>query len=82
MTDRSAPGGTDDWTAVQMARRAAEAHTAAAQAIEDWIGRVGAVPTAGDVAEYGALVAREEATHAARRDAFAAVGLTADSIER
>jgi hypothetical protein len=73
---------TDDWLALQAARQAAEAHTAAARAIETWIGRVGAIPTAGEVAEYGALVAREEATHAERRDAFAVLGLTAESVER
>jgi hypothetical protein len=50
--------------------------------MESWIGQVGAVLSAGEVAEYGALVAREEATHAERRDAFAALGLTDESVER
>jgi hypothetical protein len=63
------------------ARRAAHAVVKAATDLSDFLERTSAVPDPARLAEYAALLAREEATRAERADACAAVGLAADSIE-
>lgn len=64
----------------ETARRVAAAHTSAARDVEAFLRRVPAVPSPSDVAEYAALLAREEAFRADRDDLAAAIGLAATSI--
>ncbi|GAB3808176.1 hypothetical protein [Micromonospora zhanjiangensis] len=77
MTDLYQPDGDERDTA----RRAAEAHTAASRDVEVFLRRLPAVPTAGDVAEYAALVAREEVLRAQRQAAVRTAGLDVPSVE-
>ncbi|MGI5215210.1 hypothetical protein [Plantactinospora sp. CA-290183] len=61
-------------------RRVAAAHTAASRDVEAFLRRVPALPNAEDVAEYAALLAREEAVRTQRTDAAEAAGLRVPSI--
>ena len=76
MTDANQP--EDDR---EIARRVAAAHTAASRDVETFLRRVPALPTPADVAEYTALVAREETVRAERQAAVEAAGLAAPSVE-
>ncbi|MGW4460636.1 hypothetical protein [Micromonospora sp. NPDC004704] len=62
------------------ARRIAAAHTAASRDVEAFLRRAPDLPTPADVAEYAALLAREEALREERRDAAESAGLGAPSI--
>ncbi|MFD1321832.1 hypothetical protein [Micromonospora sonneratiae] len=62
------------------ARRIAAAHTSVSRDVEDFLGRLPAVPTPADIAEYAALVAREELVRAERQAAAAAAGLEIQSV--
>jgi hypothetical protein len=64
----------------ETARRIAAAHTAASRDVEAFLRRVPELPTFADVAEYAALLAREEAFRDERQDAAEAAGLGAPSI--
>jgi hypothetical protein len=77
MTDLYQPEGDDRETA----RRAAAAHTAASHDVEVFLRRAPAVPAPGDVAEYAALVAREEVLRAQRHAAVETAGLSVPSVE-
>jgi hypothetical protein len=77
MTQRPPSDAADRPRAV----RAAEAHTAASADLEEFLRRVPAVSDPADVAEYAALLGREEAIRAERDDAVSAIGLEAPSIE-
>lgn len=66
---------------VWVARRAATAYASVVRDTEMFAVRLGDEPSTQDLAEYAALIAREEAHRAARRDAFATLGLTVDSVE-
>ena len=66
----------------ESARRAAAAHTAASRDVEAFLRRVPAVPGPAELAEYAALLAREEAARADRDDLVDAAGLTAPSVGR
>lgn len=61
-------------------RRIAAAHTAASRDVEAFLRRVPALPTPEDVAEYAALLAREEAIRTERTDAAEAGGLGVPTI--
>ncbi|HEY6593825.1 MAG TPA: hypothetical protein VI011_06910 [Asanoa sp.] len=63
------------------ARRAAAAHTAASRDIEAFLRRLPEVPEPEHIAEYAALLAREEEIRAERLDAVAGYGLEAPSVE-
>jgi hypothetical protein len=76
MTERYQP--EDDR---ESARRIAAAHTAASRDVEAFLRRVPAVPGPSDIAEYVALVAREELVRAERQTAVETVGLEAPSVE-
>jgi hypothetical protein len=65
----------------ETARRIAAAHTAASRDVEAFLRRVPALPAPADVAEYVALVAREELVRRERQTAVEAVGLEAPSVE-
>jgi hypothetical protein len=65
----------------ETARRLAAAHTAASRDVEAFLRRVPALPTPGDVAEYTALVAREELVRAERQAAAETAGIEAPSVE-
>jgi hypothetical protein len=84
MTDLSETPENDNGTAVvddrETARRIAAAHTAASRDVEAFLRRVPALPTPADVAEYTALVAREELIRAERQAAVEAAGLEAPSV--
>ncbi|MBF9131580.1 hypothetical protein I0C86_21815 [Plantactinospora sp. S1510] len=64
----------------ETARRIAAAHTAASRDVEAFLRRVPALPTPEDVAEYAALLAREEAIRTERTDAAEAAGLGVSTI--
>ena len=70
MTDLIPPEDNAETT-----RRIAAAHTAASRDVEAFLRRVPAVPTAEDIAEYAALLAREEAIRTERNDGAEAAGL-------
>jgi hypothetical protein len=63
------------------ARRTADAHIAAVRALERFVTGLRDVPRAVEIVEFTTLSAREEAARADRIDAFAALGLTAASVE-
>lgn len=65
----------------QRAHRAAAAHTAAAADLEQFLSRAPDVPDPADIAEYAALLAREQAVRAERDEAANAIGLAAPSVE-
>jgi hypothetical protein len=65
----------------EAARRLAAAHTAASRDVEAFLRRVPALPTPADIAEYNALVAREELVRTERLAAVEAAGLEAQSVE-
>jgi hypothetical protein len=71
--------GDDDM--LRRARRAAELHTGAVRDMERFIAGFGGTPDAAAVAEYAALLAREEATLADRQELLAALALEAPSVE-
>ncbi|GAB3978402.1 hypothetical protein V1634_12590 [Plantactinospora veratri] len=75
MTDMIPP--EDDRETV---RRIAAAHTAASRDVEAFLRRVPALPSPEDIAEYAALLAREEALRTERADAADAAGLNVPSI--
>ncbi|MEN3613557.1 hypothetical protein [Plantactinospora sp. ZYX-F-223] len=75
MTDMIPP--EDDRETV---RRVAAAHTAASRDVEAFLRRVPALPSPEDIAEYAALLAREEALRTERTDAADAAGLNVPSI--
>ncbi|MGI5150617.1 hypothetical protein ACQEVC_30405 [Plantactinospora sp. CA-294935] len=75
MTDMIPP--EDDRETV---RRLAAAHTAASRDVEAFLRRVPALPSPEDIAEYAALLAREEALRTERTDAADAAGLNVPSI--
>lgn len=77
MTEQTA----SDRAGLERARRAAEAHTAASGDLEEFLRRVPAVPDPADIAEYAALIGREQAIRAERDEALNAVGLAAPSVE-
>ncbi|MDG4831191.1 hypothetical protein O7627_17995 [Solwaraspora sp. WMMD1047] len=62
------------------ARRIAAAHTSASRDLEAFLRRVPATPTAADVAEYAALLSREDAVRADRAAAADAAGLATPSL--
>jgi hypothetical protein len=62
------------------ARRIAAAHTSASRDLEAFLRRVPATPTAADLAEYAALLAREEAVRADRAAAADSAGLATPSL--
>jgi hypothetical protein len=66
---------------VETVRLAASQYAAAVQETERFAARLTAVPGPSELAEYANLLAREEAAHGNRRDAFAAIGMTMDSLE-
>jgi hypothetical protein len=66
---------------VAAARRAAAAHAEAADNVSTFVGRLTGPPDASDLAEYDALIAREEATRSERRDALAELGFSVPSLE-
>jgi hypothetical protein len=66
----------------ESAWRAAAAHTAASRDVEAFLRRVPAVPGAAEIAEYAALLAREEAARADRDDLVDAAGLTTPTVGR
>ncbi|MFI6763176.1 hypothetical protein BDK92_6992 [Micromonospora pisi] len=70
------PGGD----ARENARRIAAAHTAASRDVEAFLRRAPEVPTPADVAEYAALLAREEAFRTERQDAAEGAGFDAPDI--
>ncbi|MFC7549958.1 hypothetical protein [Plantactinospora sp. GCM10030261] len=81
--DRTAPGrGTGVTDERELARRTAAAHTAASRDVEAFLRRLPEVPSPGDVAEFGALVAREELLRAERQEATDAAGLPIPSVGR
>ncbi|GAA3765760.1 hypothetical protein GCM10022225_60100 [Plantactinospora mayteni] len=61
-------------------RRIAAAHTAASRDVEAFLRRVPALPSPEDIAEYAALLAREEARRTERTDAAEAAGLNVPTI--
>ncbi|ROT29620.1 hypothetical protein [Micromonospora sp. HM5-17] len=61
-------------------RRIAAAHTTASRDVEAFLRRLPALPTPEDVAEYAALLAREEAIRVERSDAATAAGLTVPTV--
>lgn len=63
------------------ARRAAEQHTGAVRDMERFVDGLRGTPDAAVLAEYAALLAREEATRAERQELLAALGLAAPSVE-
>ncbi|MEW2382288.1 hypothetical protein AB0873_09380 [Micromonospora sp. NPDC047707] len=65
----------------EILRRAAAAHTAAAQDVEAFLRRLPEVPDPADVTEYANLLTREERTRADREAAADAAGLTIASLE-
>ncbi len=64
-----------------VAARAAQEYAAAVHQTEQFVAQLDAAPGDDEKAEYVALVANEKAARARRRDALAAVGLTAETIE-
>lgn len=64
-----------------VARRAAERYAAAVGDTQRFADRLDGDPDPADVAEYAALVAREEAARAQRQEAFLTLGFTIDSLE-
>lgn len=77
MTDLYQPDGDERETA----RRVAAAHTEASQNVEAFLRRAPDVPAPADVAEYAALVAREELRRAERQAAAEAAGFSVPSVE-
>ncbi|MEU8301627.1 hypothetical protein AB0C04_30595 [Micromonospora sp. NPDC048909] len=65
----------------ELLRRAAAAHTAAAQDVESFLRRLPEVPGPADITEYANLVVREEQQRADREAAADAAGLTLGSLE-
>lgn len=61
-------------------RRLAAAHTAASRELEALVRRLPATPDASDIAEYAALLAREETLRAERAGAATAAGLQLPSL--
>jgi len=61
-------------------RRIAAAHTAASRDVEDLVRRLPATPDPSDIAEYTALLAREEMLRAQRAAAAAAAGIQLPSV--
>ncbi|MEE6259893.1 hypothetical protein [Plantactinospora sonchi] len=64
----------------ETARRIAAAHTAASRDVEAFLRRVPELPSPEDIAEYAALLAREEAIRVERTDAADAAGLNVPTI--
>ncbi|TDC29432.1 hypothetical protein E1211_26060 [Micromonospora sp. 15K316] len=65
----------------ELLRRAAAAHTAAAQDLEAFLRRLPEVPGPAEVTEYASLLTREERMRADREAAADAAGLTLGSLE-
>lgn len=65
----------------ERARQAAAAHTAASRDIEAFLRRLPSVPDPADVAEYAALLSREELLRADRQAATDRAGLELRSTE-
>jgi hypothetical protein len=63
-------------------RRAARAHATAVTDMAEFVERSSAVLDPAQLAEYEALLAREESTRALRQDVFHELGLVAPSMER
>jgi hypothetical protein len=77
-------GGVDPATAgdpLALARMAASAYADAVRETERFARRLDGTPDPAELAEYANLLAREEAAHAQRRDAFARLGLATPSEE-
>jgi hypothetical protein len=72
------PSDAADW---QRAQRAAGAHTAASADLEEFLRRVPDVPDPADIAEYAALLGREQAIRVERDEAVNAIGLAVPSVE-
>ncbi|GIG87476.1 hypothetical protein [Plantactinospora endophytica] len=64
----------------ETARQIAAAHTAASRDVEAFLRQVPELPSPEDVAEYAALLAREEALRTERTDAAEAAGLGVPTI--
>lgn len=77
MTERYEPDDVDRTAAV----RACAQHTAASGDIEELLRRVPVPPEAADIAEYAALIAREQAVRAQRDAAVNRLGLQAPTVE-
>lgn len=78
--DDPTPTGDDPATDREAARRIAAAHTAASRDLEALLRRLPATPGPAEVAEYAALLAREEALRAERLAATAVIGLELPSL--
>jgi hypothetical protein len=65
----------------QRAQRAAGAHSAASADLEEFLRRAPEVPDPADIAEYAALLGREQAIRAERDGAVNAMGLAVPSVE-
>lgn len=79
---RSEPGrGAAGDEPLAVARRAAERYAAAVADTERFVEGLDDDPDPAAVAEFAALVAREEATRAQRYDAFLVLGFNIDSVE-
>ncbi|GGM29444.1 MULTISPECIES: hypothetical protein [Micromonospora] len=63
-------------------RRTAAAHTAASRDVEAFVRRLPGTPGAADVAEYAALLAREELLRVERQAAADAAGLMLPSLDQ
>jgi hypothetical protein len=68
-------------TDLEHARKTAAAHTAASRDLEAFLRNLPEVPEPEHIAEYAALLAREEEVRAERLEAVDAYGLSAPSIE-
>jgi hypothetical protein len=76
--------GVDPATAgdpLALARAAASAYAEAVRETERFARRLDGTPDVAELAEYANLLAREEAAHGQRRDAFAPLGLVVPSEE-
>lgn len=65
---------------LERARVAARAHAATADAVAQLVERAGSPPDAADLAEYAALLKREESTLRQRTAALDAAGLSVASV--
>ena len=71
----------DDDQVVMRAARAAHAHADATTQTARFLDRVGAVPDPAVIAEYAALLAREESPRDERADALRDAGLDVPSLD-
>lgn len=77
----TAPDGRTAGDPLAFARQAAAAYAAAVRETERFTDRLDGQPDPAELTEYATLLAREEAAHMQRRDAFAPLGLNVSSEE-